>query len=212
MRFPLLPTLLVAAAVATMIGLGIWQLGRSSEKEALRAQYARNAALPPIALPIGALLDDTLLYRRATAFCLEPTAWRLTGGKSEAGRTGTRYIAECRTGAEGPGFAADMGVSPNPRATPSWRGGEVTGRIVAEPPRQSLMQRLRGGSEPRRAMIVSERPAPGLEASAPPSADVPNNSLSYAFQWFFFAAAAAVIYVLALHKRASAAPPPPPSP
>jgi surfeit locus 1 family protein len=201
MRFPLIPTLVVAAAVATMIALGLWQLRRADEKEALRAQYVRNAALPPIALPIGALPDQTLLYRRATAFCLEPTAWRLTGGRSAAGRTGTRYIAECRTGAEGPGFAADMGISPNPRANPGWRGGEVTGTIVAEPPRSSFAQRLRGRSAPPRPMIVSERPAPGLEASAPPSADVPDNSLSYAFQWFFFAAAAAVIYVLALRRR-----------
>lgn len=201
MRFPLFPTLLVAAAVATMIGLGLWQLRRADEKEALRAQYTRNAALPPIALPIGALPDETLLYRRATAFCLEPTSWRLTGGKSAAGRTGTRYIAECRTGAEGPGFAADMGVSSNPRATPAWRGGEVTGRIVAEPSRSSLLQRLRGRSSPPRPMIVAERPAPGLEASAPPRADVANNSLSYAFQWFFFAAAAALIYLLALRRR-----------
>lgn len=201
MRFPLLPTLLVAAAVATMIGLGLWQLRRADEKEALRAQYARNAALPPIALPIGTALDDSLLYRRATAFCLEPTAWRLTGGKSAAGRTGTRYIAECRTGAEGPGFAADMGVSSNPRATPGWRGGEVTGTIVAEPQRFSLVQRLRGASAPPRPMIVSERAAPGLEPSARPAVDAPNNSLAYAFQWFFFAAAAGLIYVLAVRRR-----------
>ena len=212
MRFPLVPTILVAAAVATMIALGVWQLRRAGEKEALQAQYARNAALPPIALPTGALPDQTLLYRRATAFCLELTSWRLTGGKSASGRTGTRYIAECRTGIEGPGFAADMGVSSNPRATPGWRGGDVTGRIVAEPSRLSLMQRLRGGSSPPRPMIVSERPAPGLEASAPPSPDVPNNSLSYAFQWFFFAAAAAAIYVLALRKRQGAARPATPSP
>jgi surfeit locus 1 family protein len=209
MRFPLIPTLLVAAAVATMIGLGVWQIGRAGEKDALRAQYARNAALPPIALPTGAMPDETLLYRRATAFCLEPTAWRLTGGKSAAGRTGTRYIAECRTGAEGPGFAADMGVSSNPRANPRWRGGEVTGTITAEPPRLSLVQRLRGASAPRRPMIVAERPAPGLEASAPPSADVPNTSLFYAFQWFFFAAAAAIIYVLALRRRQREKLPPP---
>jgi surfeit locus 1 family protein len=201
MRLPVLPTILVAAAVATMVALGVWQLRRSEEKEALRAQFARNAALPPIALPAGAVADKTLLYRRATAFCLERTAWRLTGGKSAAGRSGTRYIAECRTGAEGPGFVADMGVSPNPRANPGWRGGDVTGVIAAEPSRFSLFQRLRGMSAPPRPMIVSERPAPGLEASAPPSADVPNNSLSYAFQWFFFAAAAAVIYGLALRRR-----------
>jgi cytochrome oxidase assembly protein ShyY1 len=209
MRFPLLPTLLVAAAVATMVALGIWQLRRSEEKEALRARYERNAALPPIALPVGALPDDTLLHRRATAFCLEPTAWRLTGGKSASGRTGTRYIAECRTGAEGPGFAADMGVSPDPRAKPGWRGGEVTGTIVAEPQRFSLVQRLSGTSAPRRAMIVSDRAAPGLEPSAPPAADAPNNSLAYAFQWFFFAAAASIIYVLALRRRQRRELPPP---
>lgn len=201
MRLPLLPTALVAAAVATMIGLGVWQLRRAHEKEALRAQYARNAALPPIALPIGAVADETLLYRRAKAFCLEPTSWRLTGGKSASGRTGTRYIAECRTGAEGPGFAADMGVSPDPRANPSWRGGEVTGTLVAEPPRLSFVQRLHGGSAPPRPMIVAERAAPGLEPSARPAADAPNNSRLYAFQWFFFAAAAALIYVLALRRR-----------
>jgi surfeit locus 1 family protein len=211
-RFPLLPTILVVAAVATMIALGVWQLGRADEKEALKARYERNMALPLIALQPGAVADQSLLYRRATAFCLEPTDWLLTGGKSAAGRTGTRYIADCRTGAEGPGFAADMGVSSNPRATPRWRGGEVTGTITTEPPRSSLFQRLRGRSSPSRPMIVAEQPAPGLEASARPTADVPNNSLAYAFQWFFFAAAAAVIYVLALRKRQSATPPLPPSP
>jgi cytochrome oxidase assembly protein ShyY1 len=88
----------------------------------------------------------------------------------------------------------------------------VTGTIVAEPPRLSLMQRLRGGSAPRRPMIVAERPAPGLEASTPPSADIVNNSLAYAFQWFFFAVAAALIYVLALRKRAGGIGPVPPAP
>ena len=82
MRFPLLPTLLVAAAVATMIALGFWQLRRAGEKDALRAQYERNMALPPIALPMTATSDETLLYRRAAAFCLEVTEWRRTGGKA----------------------------------------------------------------------------------------------------------------------------------
>ena len=31
MRFPLVPTILVAAAVATIIALGIWQLRRAGE-------------------------------------------------------------------------------------------------------------------------------------------------------------------------------------
>jgi surfeit locus 1 family protein len=216
MRFPLVPTLLVAAAVAAMIALGIWQLGRADEKAALQRRYERNLALPPMALPPTAAVDENLLYRRASAFCLEVVGWRKTGGKSASGQGGTRFIASCRTGAEGPGFAADMGVSPDPKANPAWKGGEVAGRIVAEPRSGGLVERLAGKSPPSRPMIVSEKPAPGLQASAPPTADTPNNSLSYAFQWFFFAAAAAAIYLLALRKRRSAAkspaPPVPPSP
>jgi surfeit locus 1 family protein len=208
-RFPLIPTILVAAAVATMIALGIWQLRRSDEKEALRAQYERNLTLPPIALPMGAVVDPSLLYRRASAFCLDVVEWRMTGGQSASGRGGTRFIASCRTGAEGPGFAAEMGVSPDPKAKPAWKGGEVAGRIVAEPRSGRLFERLAGKSPPARPMIVAERPAPGLEASAPPAAEVANNSFSYALQWFFFAAAAAVIYVLALRRRQREKLPPP---
>lgn len=209
MRLPLIPTMLVAAAVAAMIGLGIWQLHRAREKDALQARYERNLALPPMALPPVAVADETLLYRRATAFCLEVTGWRRTGGKAASGQGGTRFIADCRTGAEGPGFVADMGVSPNPKAQPAWRGGEVAGRIVAEPSRAGLVERLTGKAPPPRPMIVAELPAAGLAASAPPSAEVANNSLSYAFQWFFFAAAAAIIYLLALRRRREKLPPQP---
>jgi surfeit locus 1 family protein len=201
MRFPLLPTLLVAAAVAAMVALGIWQLRRADEKDALQARYERNFALPPIALPPAAVADEALLYRRTSAFCLEVTGWRMTGGRSASGEGGTRFIADCRTGAEGPGFAADMGVSADPKAKPAWKGGEVAGRIVAEPSRAGLLDRIAGRSPPPRPMIVSDRPAPGLARSAPPAAEVTNNSLSYAFQWFFFAAAASVIYLLALRRR-----------
>ncbi|HEX8480291.1 MAG TPA: SURF1 family cytochrome oxidase biogenesis protein [Allosphingosinicella sp.] len=206
MRFPIIPTILVAAAVATMIALGFWQLRRADEKAALQVRYERNLTLPAMALPPAAAVDESLLYRRATAFCLEVTDWRTTGGKAASGRGGTRLIANCRTGVEGPGFAADMGVSTDPRAKPSWKGGEVSGRIVPEPRSGGLFERLTGKSPPPRPMIVSERPAPGLLASAPPAAEAPNNSLAYAFQWFFFAAAAAAIYLLALRKRGKGQP------
>jgi cytochrome oxidase assembly protein ShyY1 len=211
MRFPLVPTVLVAAAVATMIALGFWQLRRADEKAALQLQYERNAGLPAMALPPGAIADEALLYRRAKGFCLEVIRWRKTGGKAASGQGGTRFIAECRTGAEGPGFVADMGVSADPGASPAWKGGEVAGRIVAEPRSGGLFERLAGKSPPPRPMIVSERPAPGLQASAPPVAEAPNNSLAYAFQWFFFAAAAAAIYALALRRRAQKGPPAPPA-
>jgi cytochrome oxidase assembly protein ShyY1 len=190
-----------------MIGLGIWQLGRWREKNAATATLERNADLPPIALPIMGPLDEDLLFRRASAFCLEVTGWRALGGKSASGQPGTRHIAQCRTGAEGPGFAADMGVSTDPRVKPVWRGGDVTGSIAAEPSRAGIWDRMLGRDGPARPMLVSIRPAPGLQPSAQPSvASIPNNSLAYAGQWFFFAIAAAVIYILALRKRHKPAP------
>ena len=201
MRFPLIPTIVVAAAVATMIGLGIWQLGRAEEKDALLARYERNSRLPAMALPPTGPVDETMLYRRVTAFCLEPIGVRLVGGKGASGRTGTRHLAECRTGAEGPGFVADIGVSPDPRAQARWRGGEVSGILVEEPSRDTLFMRLGGKGTPPRPMIVSDRAAPGLEPTAPPTPRQGNSSRFYAAQWFFFAFVAALIYLLALRRR-----------
>ena len=105
MRFPLIPTVLVAAAVASMIGLGVWQLQRKGEKEALIAQYRAAASLPPVAFPSVPRDDGNLLYRRATGFCVEPLGWRAIAGRNEAGETGWSHIAACRTGGlEGPGM------------------------------------------------------------------------------------------------------------
>lgn len=194
MRWPLVPTLLVGAAVATMIGLGIWQLGRMTEKEALIARFRAAAGRPAVAWPAIPPGDDSLLYRRASGFCTEVTGWRQVAGRNAAGETGWSHIAACRTGGlEGPGMQADMGWS-RQAASPAWRGGEVSGIIA--PDRE------------HRIRLVSGAPAPGLQASAPPSPETtPNNHLLYAIQWFFFAAAAAIIYVLALRRRQ--APPPP---
>ena len=50
-RIPVVPTLLVGAAVAMMIWLGVWQIHRLHWKEALLARYATNQHLPTIALP-----------------------------------------------------------------------------------------------------------------------------------------------------------------
>ena len=98
-----------------------------------------------------------------------------------------------------------MGVTRDPKTRPSWLGGPVTGVITTEPSHTSLLSRMGGKEAALRPMLVSNTPAPGLEASAPPSPDeVPNNHLAYAVQWFLFAGVAALIYGLALRRRASA--------
>ncbi|WP_338425656.1 SURF1 family protein [Sphingopyxis kveilinensis] len=201
-RWPLIPTLLVLAAVATMIGLGVWQLQRKADKEALIALYERNMAMSSlVTYPELPPVPDAVLYRKSSVVCLEPVRWDPRSGTDRKGGTGFRMIADCRTGAEGPGVLVDVGIGDG-FAPPKWTGGIVQGTIVPGPEQPSMIARAMGKAAPARAMLVADTPVAGLRPSAVPSADdTPNNHLAYAVQWFLFAAAALVIYFLAVRRR-----------
>ena len=150
-RVPIVSTIIVALVVATMVGLGVWQLQRMRQKDALLGAYT-------------------------------------AAGQNLRGEPGYLVIADCRTGAEGPGMAVELGWTKDPGAGRDYRGGLVSGMIA--PDRQNRMR------------LVAATAGPGLEPAAPPSPDtIPNNHLSYAVQWFLFAGIALVIYVLALRWR-----------
>ena len=187
-NWPLVPTVVVAAAVATMIGLGIWQLERRQEKLALLERLTAAQHLPPIAWPTAPSAAPPPLYRAATGHCLAVTGFRTAAGQNREGESGFLVIADCRQGSEGPGMAVELGWSKNPNAGREYRGGLVSGVIAPD-----SVSRMR---------LVAAEPGPGLMASAPPSPlSIPNNHLSYAIQWFLFAGIAGVIYVLALKRR-----------
>lgn len=203
-RIPLVPTAIVALAVAAMIGLGLWQLMvRLPQKQDQLAQLAANPAKPEIAFP--RLPDDRLLFRKASGYCVAPVAGKLTG----AGSAGFRYIVECRTGgAEGPGMLVQLGTTRDPMAKPEWPGGAVSGYVSHAPDGRSMFASLFDRT-PKRLMLVADTPAPGLAPNAAPDlSSVPNNHLAYGVQWFLFAAVASVIYVLALRWRGRKASPP----
>jgi len=201
-RFPLLPTLVVAAAILVMIGLGVWQLQRRGEKETMLALAAANPAKPPISFPSMPPVPAEMLFRRSSLHCLHVVGWQTEAGRAADGSVGYRYIAQCSTGAEGPGALVALGVAKQPDLRPNWKGGQVRGWISEEPDHRALLGRLSGDALPLRPMLIAERASEGLEPVAPPSVeDVPNNHLAYAVQWFFFAAVAAFIYVLALRRR-----------
>ena len=195
-RVPIISTVVVLAAVALMIGLGMWQIRRAQWKEGLLTRYAAAEKLPPIAFPTVPLRDDQLpLFRHATGVCLRVTGQRATVGENRSGEPGYANIVDCATGAEGPGMSVEVGWSKNPNAKVNWRGGPVSGVIG---PDRRMRMRLVAGSAP-----------PGLEPSAPPSiSSIPNNHRSYALQWFAFAGIALVIYGLALRKRLTQEPQP----
>ena len=205
-RWPVIPTIVVLAAVAAMIALGVWQWQRKGEKEALIALFQRNMEMSSmVTYPELPPVPDAMLYRKSSVTCLEPVRWDQRGGTDRAGKSGIRMIADCRTGAEGPGVLIDMGTADNfmpDGKAPAWKGGTVQGTIVPGPEQPTMIERLTGRAMPARALLVADVPAPGLRASAVPSAaDTPNNHLAYAGQWFFFAIAALVIYVIAVRRR-----------
>ena len=179
-RVPIIPTIIVLAAVATMIGLGIWQLGRKDEKEALIARYQAAAGASGIVTFPSDSDGADVLFRRSRVECENVVSIEAVSGTSAKGQKGWVQRATCGSGA-----VVDLGYTRD-IARPDFSGGEVTG-VIAPGPR-----------------LVADPPVAGLQPMARPDpGDLPNNHLAYAGQWFFFALTALVIYVLALKRRRS---------
>lgn len=187
-RFPVFPTIVVLAAVATMIALGFWQLGRLDEKEALIARYERAARISAdVAWPADPAGYERALYRHTRVDCSVVRGIDAVSGRSAEGQSGWAHIARCSLAQGGVADIA-IGWSRNP-ASPQWSGGEVGGFI---------------GPYQKGIKLVASPAQAGLGQLAPPDpSDLPNNHLAYAGQWFFFALTALVIYVLALRRRRS---------
>lgn len=201
-RIPIFPTVLVCVAIAVMIALGVWQLQRRGEKEAALALAASNPTRPAVAFPRMPPVPPELLFRPSSVHCLRVAGWQVEAGRAADGSMGYRHIAQCTTGAEGPGALVAIGVGQKPDDKPAWTGGQVEGWISEEPDHRSLLSRIGGKAMPLRPMLIARAAPAGLKPMAPPRvADVPNNHLAYAVQWFLFAAIAAIIYPLALRRR-----------
>lgn len=196
-RLPVIPTIVVALAVATMIALGVWQLHRAAWKEALLADYARAQTMPAVDLdPLlasGRPLPE-LSFRRALVSCnARDAAVDATAGRSAADATGQAYYVACRPGAAGDAGRLRINAGWADRPDVAQRltlTGLVAGRLGVVGPDGPI------------TFVAATPTAPLLTASAPPDlAAIPNNHLSYAVQWFAFALTAAVIYLLALQRR-----------
>jgi surfeit locus 1 family protein len=182
-RLPLVPTLLVLMAVGVMVRLGVWQLDRLHQKEALLARYATARSMSAdVPFPQGEAAAEPLFYRHARVDCRSVTGLTAKAGNNAKGQAGLAHYASCVL-ADGGKADVVLGWSQNP-ASPDWRGGVVMG-IVAPGPR-----------------LVADPPLAGLQANAMPDPEeIPNNHFAYAIQWFLFAGTALVIYALALRRR-----------
>ena len=196
-RLPVIPTIIVAAAIAVLIGLGVWQLKRAVWKEQLLARFRAAEKLPPVTWPTAPIKSDQLpLFRHATGLCLRPIGKSAIAGENRSGEPGYVQIIDCATGAEGPGMSVEVGWSKNPNARVDWPGGLVSGIIV--PDKRTRMR------------LVAATSPPGLEPSRVPSAESaspisPSGHRMYAATWFALALAALIIYVIATMKRGRSA-------
>lgn len=198
-RLPILPTIIVAVAVAVMIGLGVWQLQRAQWKERMLVELAAAQSQPAVDLDplLGPDMPDRpIAFRRALISCtardVEVSA---RAGRSSRGVAGYAFYVPCRPGEAGWAgrLQVNAGWSQRPDAVRRLSlPATVAGIIGTTEPGQPIILTAAGHSAP-------------LEVSAPPRVeDIPNNHLAYAGQWFFFALAAAVIYLLALRRRSVA--------
>jgi surfeit locus 1 family protein len=178
-----------------MIALGIWQLQRKAQKDALIDQYAKAATLPAIAYPSVPVKAGAPLFRASSVMCIQVVEWQAVAGTNVSGKSGFAHLARCQTGgAEGPGAVIALGWSNRPQ-NPDWHGGAISGIIA--PDNKAVIR------------LVANSGVKGLERLVPPSIDaIPNNHFLYAIQWFFFASAAGIIYLLAARRRWLDAPPP----
>jgi surfeit locus 1 family protein len=187
---PIVPTLIVVAARATMVALGVWQLRRAEWKADLIARYSRAQAMSAnVPWPHDkAGLDDVLF--RWSQFGLRESArhpHHCRNQRRRRERRGARSrIARSRLAAR-------------PRSRSAGRA-----RRSRSPGTGAGLNGIIGPGGTFGGMLHASPPAPGLEPLAPPDpGDLPNNHLAYAGQWFFFALTALVIYVLALRRRSA---------
>jgi len=190
-RLPIVPTLIVAAAVATMIALGIWQLRRAEWKADLLARYEQAQAMSSnVPWPEDSASLEKALFRHSQFTCFNPGPDAPVAGRNTSGAVGWAHVFSCyldhsRMDNAAPRASVVMGWSREP-APRVFRGGRVRGVI--------------GPSG--RLFVDPDLVLSGLHPNAHPDPrDIPNNHLMYAGQWFLFALTALVIYVLALRKR-----------
>jgi len=184
---PIVSTLIVAAAAAAMIALGVWQLHRAEWKAGLIARYSAAQAMSAnVPWPHDKAGLDDVLFRWSQFDCTKVLGIRTTAATSAAGDSGVAQVAHCQVRGGGEAEVA-LGWS-RPTQQLEWKGGRVSGIV--------------GPGGTFGGMLHASPPAPGLEPLAPPDPkDLPNNHLAYAGQWFLFALTAVVIYILALRKR-----------
>jgi surfeit locus 1 family protein len=144
-RIPIVATLVVLAAVALMIALGVWQLHRLSWKEGLIARYQAAMNQPVLdwhdGVPLGAKGD----YRRVRLICTRFDDEKLVGGRNASGQSGWAHWVTCSAPSGSVTVVAGWSRDLTPRAlSPAIVTGHALGATMARTCASSPIRRLEG--------------------------------------------------------------------
>ena len=201
-RFPLLTTLIAAAAFAALVWLGLWQgVTRRNWKHGLIAEATAAPNLPPLEPRdyYDAMIGKrSVQYRRAVLPCSPGRVlpYDLRPGASAGGDSGYFVLVSCRPNHKPPDIVAVAGWTkrPDTATRPITVDATFDGIIIEHP----------YGDAPARPqfMLIPKTAVAGLDRPRLPEPDdLSDNHLSYAFQWAGMAAALAGVYGVWLRRR-----------
>lgn len=219
-RFPVILTVVAAAALALLVSLGVWQVQRLAWKQDLLARIEAARTAPPVPLDEALARPDPEFARVALVCRGLDRAPYVELRTILDGEAGVRLVSLCGGSPilVDRGFVADT-ISARPPSDGGTmpvivrgvlRRGEaanaftppVTGRQVFVRDLPVMAGQLGGGRTD--LMLVAETSSNpewrALRPSALP-AGLTNNHLGYAITWFGLAAALLGIYLALLHRR-----------
>lgn len=229
-RAKLLPTVATALLLPLLIALGVWQLGRAEQKQALLRIYEQRAQAAPIMLD-GSQRDlDAARYHSVTAIgYFDAKHQVLLDNRIHRGRAGYEVITPLRIAGDTVGVLVDRGWVPL---------GETRARLPQAPvPQDRVTVRGTIGTPPTTGLVLGNRFEP--DATWPVLLDIdiawletrlgyrllpyvirldrrdpngfvrdwrlfdigPERHLGYAFQWLALAVTLVVIYITVNTRR-----------
>ena len=225
--FPWILTVLSAALLAVLIGLGVWQVQRLAWKEALIDQAEAAAAMAPV--PAAEVLNRPGgEFRRVILDCPGLNAAPYIELQSiNGGDAGVRLISPCRPQGVEATFLVDRGfvgeaISSRPAVDPAaaepvrviavvreapepnWMSPPPrNGRFFARDPEAMAEALGVDGAVDARVLFAETSTNPEWAALTPavPPAAFSNNHLGYAITWFGLAVTLMVFYGLMLKRR-----------
>lgn len=224
----LVPTLFVVPGLALLIGLGVWQIGRLHEKEALIASVegGLDAAPEPLgrALSAGVAVAEWHHVRVSGRFLHAKEQYLFAQGPN--GATGVQVVTPL-VQPDGAIVLVDRGFVPDQLRDPALRAvGQIAGevsltgvlRLPEKPgaftPAPDLKTRLwfvkdvasmaKGAGVAALPVLIEADATPnpgGWPLGGQTRVDFPNDHLQYAVTWFALALALLGIYFMYHHSR-----------